>query len=331
MTDGPFLTQALLARLTQPGPRLPWLEHWLLDEVWSRARFEAAEDVVRDYLLPGERAVQEMEEILAAAAMRAYDELLAPPTPDRDLRAFLEAGRPSAAVVFDGLSLRELPALLRLADRSGFTVQELGVSTAAVPSETTDFTQQRLRLASRVAPTSLPGRGELRAVGIECAYYDSPRGRRALDATAPALLLWSAFPDQTYRDAEANFDSHFAQIQTYLDTAWQNTVQQIPRGRPILVTSDHGYVFFGHGLSAPRSNAALRPLAARFGGERFARLDGSEPPPGHPDVAVIPSHVVAMLRGRVQVHTSGPDANKLYKHGGLSLMEMLTPWLVLTR
>lgn len=331
MTDGPFLTQDLLARLTQPGPRLPWLECWLLDKVWSRARFEAADDVVHDYLRPGEREVQDMEEILAAAAMRAYDELLAPPGPERDLRSFLDSRRPCAAVVFDGLSLRELPALLRLAERSGFTVQELGVSTGAVPSETTDFTQQRLRLSSRVAPTSLPGRSELRTAGIECAYYDSPRTRRTLDASAPALLLWSAFPDQTYRDAEARFDNHFAQLQTYLDTAWQNTVQQIPRGRPILITSDHGYIFFGSGLSAPRTNAALRPLAARFGGERFVRLESGELPPDHPDVSVVSSHGVAMLRGRVQVHTSGPDANKLYKHGGLSLMEMLTPWLVLTR
>ncbi len=331
MTDGPFLTQALLARLTQPGPRLPWLERWLLDEVWSRARFEAADDIVRDYLLPGEREVKEMEEILAAAAMRAYDELLATPTPGRDLRAFLEARHPSAAVVFDGLSLRELPALLHLAERSGFTVRELGVSTAAVPSETKDFTQQRLRVGSRVPPSSLPGRGELRAAGIECAYYDSPQARRTLDPTAPALLLWSAFPDQTYGDSGARFDGQFAQIQTYLDTAWQNTVQQIPRGRPILITSDHGYIFFGTGCSASRTNAALRPLTTRFGGERFLRLNGSEEAPYHPDVAVIPSRDVAMLRGRIQLHPSSPDAIKLYKHGGLSLMEMLTPWLVITR
>jgi len=37
-----------------------------------------------------------------------------------------------------------------------------------------------------------------------------------------------------------------------------------------------------------------------------------------------------MLRGRVQPHPPGPASNKLYKHGGLSLMEMLTPWLVLS-
>jgi hypothetical protein len=31
----------------------------------------------------------------------------------------------------------------------------------------------------------------------------------------------------------------------------------------------------------------------------------------------------------VQPHPPGPAASKLYKHGGLSLMEMLTPWVLL--
>jgi hypothetical protein len=36
-----------------------------------------------------------------------------------------------------------------------------------------------------------------------------------------------------------------------------------------------------------------------------------------------------MVRGRVQTHPRGEGARKLYKHGGMSLMEMLVPWLVL--
>jgi len=38
---------------------------------------------------------------------------------------------------------------------------------------------------------------------------------------------------------------------------------------------------------------------------------------------------VAVSRGRVQTHPPGPAGSRLYKHGGLSLMEMLTPWIVL--
>jgi hypothetical protein len=43
----------------------------------------------------------------------------------------------------------------------------------------------------------------------------------------------------------------------------------------------------------------------------------------------VPDRGVVVLRGRVQTHPPGQQSTKLYKHGGLSLMEMLTPWVVL--
>lgn len=331
MIEQPVLSRAMFERLTQPGTRLPALVDWLLNEVWSRTRFEAAQDVVRDYLLPGERAVRDLEEVLSAAATRAYDELTATPTPERDLRVFLDTRRPCAAIVFDGLSLREIPLLLRLAEQSGYRVKTSSTSLAAVPSETMYFVQQRLRLSGRVAPSSLPTRRELREAGIQSAYLDSHLDRRMPDDGAAAWLVWSAFPDQTFGDVGAREAKHFATMQAYMLSAWQNTVQQIPRNRPIVITSDHGYIFFGNGLSATRSNAAVQPLMQIFGGERYADLARIGEPLDHPDVAVYADRGVAMLRGRVQLHPPGPDASKLFKHGGLSLMEMITPWLELER
>ena len=120
------------------------------------------------------------------------------------------------------------------------------------------------------------------------------------------------------------------QIQALLESAWKATVMPIPRGRRILVTSDHGYVFLDAGLSFTRQRDELRPLSAYLGGERYARLSESGEPPSHEDLKVYPARDVAVLKGRVQPHPPGPASNKLYKHGGLSLMEMLTPWLVLS-
>jgi len=74
----------------------------------------------------------------------------------------------------------------------------------------------------------------------------------------------------------------------------------------------------------------LRPLSAYLGGERWVRLSEGGEPLAHEDLAIYRERDVAMLRGRVQPHAPGPASNKLYKHGGLSLMEMLTPWLVLS-
>jgi len=75
--------------------------------------------------------------------------------------------------------------------------------------------------------------------------------------------------------------------------------------------------------------ATIRPLTEWLRGERSRALSSGEQPPDHADLAVIPHRRVAMIRGRVQTHPPGPASSRLYKHGGLSLMEMLTPWIVL--
>jgi len=322
----PALTREVFDRLTVPGPRLPWLREWLLQEVWSLKRYESLGAVT--FLERGEQAVNELEEVISAAAPRVYDELTTDPLPDRDVRTFLEQERPCAAVIFDGLSLREVPVILRLAEDGGFQIRQVEVSTSAVPSGTVEFVEQRLR-AGRIAPAQLPGRRELKEAGIEAFYYDHEGRRHQLPSDYPALCLWSAFPDQTYQDSGARFPNHFAELHHRLEAVWKNTVQAIPPGRKLLVTSDHGYIFFGHGCSAPRTNQAIRPLTEWLGGERYRALSPGDDPPSHPDLAVIPHRRVAMVRGRVQTHPSGPAGTRLYKHGGLSLMEMLTPWIVL--
>lgn len=322
----PSLSREGFDRLTAPGARLDWLRHWLLDEVWSSGRYEdlgAAE-----FLNRGERDVNEMEEVLAAAAPRIYDELLTDPPGDRHLRVFLERQQPCAAVVFDGLSLREVPVVLRLAREGGFSARQVDVATAAVPSETIDFVAQRLQ-AGRVSPSQLLGRRELRQAGIETFYYGHEGQRHQLPPDCPALCLWSAFPDQTYQDSGARFANHFAELHRRLEAFWRNTVQAVPPGRTIVVTSDHGYVFFGPGCSSPRTNQEIRPLTEWLGGERSRPVEPGQEPPAHRDLAVIASRQVAMVRGRVQTHPPGPAGARLYKHGGLSMMEMLTPWIVL--
>ena len=75
--------------------------------------------------------------------------------------------------------------------------------------------------------------------------------------------------------------------------------------------------------------ATIRPLTEWLRGERSRALSSGEQPPDHADLAVIPHRRVAMIRGRVQTHPPGPASSHLDKHGGLSLMEMLTPWIVL--
>lgn len=322
------LKPELLDLLSQPGPRLEVIGNWLLD-LWCAEKYPH-EDAVA-FLREREEAVNRVETLVAGAASRLYEEFQAGVPLQRDLLQFLLQNRPCAAVVFDGLSLREIPAILSLAEQSGLRVVEHSFSFAGIPSETNDFVAQRLGMPA-VSPSQLPSRRELRDRGIRTYYLADASVRDQFDRDADALLIWSAFPDVSYRDSGARFADHFAHLDSKLRLAWMNTVQAIPPGRKILVTSDHGYVFFGAGLSLPRGNQELTAIVQRFGGQRNARLKEGEAPLIHRDVAVmqVPDDGrVVMLRGRVQTHAAGPYANALYKHGGLSLMEMFTPWIVL--
>ncbi len=313
--------------LIAQGSRVEWLERWLLEEVWTAERYQGLSP--SEYLKDGESKVNELEEIIAKAAYRLYDEFLDKPPPRRNVLDFIESEQPCALAIFDGLSLREIPVLLNLAQKSNFTIREIGTSYSTLPTETIDFIEQKLKFGS-VAPSQLPRRREVKERGIAAYYYDNPNQQHPLDRDSKKLLLWSAFPDNTYSDSGARFAQHFMQIHTLLETAWLNTVQQIPHGQRILITSDHGYVYFASGLSFERSNPELRPLSEYLGGERYRRLteEGSQPPE-HPDLAVYPNYKVAVLRGRIQTHPPGKSASRLYKHGGLSIMEMLVPWIVL--
>jgi len=315
----------LLKTFSEQGSRLEKLSGWLLSEVWSSSRYASLSSA--EYLETGERMVNELEETLARTAPRIYDEFASNLPPEKDISRFLEIEN-NAVVVFDGLSIRELPALLKLAQESGFNVRETGTAYAATPSETLDFVEQRLHL-DKVAPSQLSSRKELKTKGIEAYYFPHPGARHEISVTARSLLMWSAFPDNKYTDSDARFPDLFCQIKEVLKSAWISTVQQIPKGRKILVTSDHGYVYFGPGMSFTRNQAEIRPLTQFFGGERAKETRPGDVLPAHADLYIKNDKTAALIRGRVQCHPPGPNASKLYKHGGMSFMEMFTPWLVL--
>ena len=323
--------------LIRPGPRMNWLERWLLDEVWTEERYENLPPL--EYRNEGEGKVNELEEVIASSADRLYDELLEDPPPDRDVARMIRKESSVAVVIFDGLSLREVPLVLKMAKESDLSILETGTSRSVLPTETIDYIDKRLKFGS-IAPSLLPKRKELSEAGIVAYYYTQPSQRHSLDRDARALLLWSAFPDNTYSDSRARFPQFFEQMHELLKTAWLNTIQQIPRGCKVVITSDHGYVYFGAGLSFTRSNPELRPLSRYLGGERYKKLTPlsvdkvdsqgkNNGPPSHPDLAVYPERGVAVIKGRVQTHPPGKAASRLYKHGGLSIMEILVPWIVL--
>lgn len=320
------LSGPLLKELTNPQARLPWIKNYLINEVWSQTAY--ANQSPSEYLRNSESKTNEFEQIIASAASRVYDELVAE-SKQNPTSNFLQNST-NAAVIFDGLSIRELPFLYELAEKSGFRVLQKEVAVSAIPSDTLEYIEKTLAFG-RISPSMLPNRKDIEQKGIKVYYYQSPAQKHRIEVQDKALLLWSSFPDQTYNDSGARFIQHFENNKMLLEEAWKNTVQQIPQDKKIVISSDHGYVFFGTGCSFTRNQEDIRPINQYFGGERFKVLLDTEKPLEHPDVYILEGRNVCLIKGRVQAHPPGQSGTKLYKHGGLSLMECLVPWIVLER
>lgn len=322
------LDASLLAQLTTPAPRVPQIERWLLDEVWSEAAFESAGRSPKDYLLAGERQVNEREGLLGATAGSLYRELVQPRENDRTIGEFFAAHPGVAAAIFDGCSLREVPRLLELARKSKRPVLEVGCGRAALPSETNQFVVDRLGLGlPELGPSQLASRRELRERNVRYYYFGQAASYHTIENGPESILLWCRFPDQRYTDSTAVNEGLFDGIWDGFELAWRNTVQALPSERAVLVTSDHGYVFLKSGFSDSR----LKNLDRVLNGKRFKFFAPGEPlPQATPGLWVEEARRLAILAGRAHNRPQAPSASQsVYRHGGLSLMETLTPWLVL--
>jgi len=320
----------LLETLTAPGYRLPILSDWLQHEVWTMERYQGVGKNPSEYLLQGERLVNEREKLLTMAGESIYKELASAPPEDRSIKRFLEQNPAGAIVILDGCSIRELPRLVELASASAHPIVEQGFGRAAIPSETEMFVANRMGLGlPRIPPSELPKRRELRDLGVHGYWFRQPTENMRIEDTSESLLLWTRFPDMRFMDSHAAKPELFDAIWDMLETVWKVTAQAVPSNRPILVTSDHGYIFLGANLSDPRLNK--KQLDKPLNGKRFREFEPDEQLPAPTNgLWIDPARRLAVLTGRIHNRPQAPSPSQsLYRHGGLSLMEMLTPWLIL--
>jgi hypothetical protein len=309
--------------LTSSGARLPLIEQWLRNDVWSTERFTQHDS--HHYLEGGEKLVKSAEEMILSAAPSVYDELVAASQSSVSLLEVLKQPK-TAVVVFDGVSIREIPLLLKLAADTNFAICESRYGYAGLPSDTLAFIEQRL-IGKRIGPSQIESRKELKDYNIAARHYDTLIRMFELPGDGRPLLLWSSFPDGTYMNFEARSSGHFDAIVKQFDVAWKNVVMTIPRDYRIVITSDHGYIYLNAGFESEiKADKALQVLE----NDRFRIFDCKEEMNADfPELQVLPQKSIAMLRGRIKNRPQGSSANKVFRHGGMSLMEMLTPYIVL--
>lgn len=255
------------------------------------------------------------------------------PTADALATWWKTAGAGRAVLILDGLSLREVPWLLHGARTRGYAVRQEKATAAELPPETTPFAralgfEQRsaLQPGGGHANSRLPGaRTDCLGIAWEaCA---------AIIGAEPDWLLWHEWPDSRIHGLAGPGQGLEALAQETAsgltsDGFWA-LVERLTTGRRLVVTSDHGYA-----ASGMFSDVAAEPgqlLKARFGGRRCTPSSGQASGWNPPVELQLESrhglYGYAVGRRKWKVQGGYPTLT----HGGLSLLEVVSPFVELSR
>lgn len=257
-------------------------------------------------------------------------------TSDRLVRWWAEPYSAKAVLILDGLSLRELPWLLQGAKERGFTLHEVTANASELPGETNEFARA-LGFGSRSQLQNNGGglANKLAPIRTECVDMPWKDCAGLIDAAQGAKnwMFWHEWPDKKVHDgsgAGQGLDTltRDAADQLSSDDFWA-FVERLAEGRRLVITSDHGYAATGLFFDAPDEQAAF--LKATFKSGRSVS-GAANPGPFVPPVAtrinsLHGAHLLAVGRWKWRSQGGYPTL----AHGGLSLLEVLSPFVELTK
>lgn len=254
-------------------------------------------------------------------------------TSDRLIRWWTEPYSAKAVLILDGLSLRELPWLLQGAKERGFTLHEVSVNASELPGETSQFAQA-LGFGSR---SHLQNNGgglahKLQPARTECVDIPWKDCKGLINGT-PNWVFWHHWPDSKVHDgsgAGQGLDTlaRDAAEQLGSDDFWA-FVECLATGRRLVITSDHGYAATGYFPDAEGEVAQF--LKKTFASGRSTKGTGEIGPFVPPVALQINSphgaHLLALGRRKWKSQGGYPTLT----HGGLSLLEVLSPFVEITK
>lgn len=252
---------------------------------------------------------------------------------DRIARWWSEPYTAKAVLILDGLSLRELPWLLQGAKERGFTLHEVSANASELPGETNEFAKA-LGFSSR---SQLQNNGggiahKLQPTVTECV--DMPwKDCEGLINGSKNWVFWHHWPDSKVHDgavAGQGLDTLIrdATDQLNSDDFWA-FVERLATGRRLVITSDHGYAATGYFPDADGDVSQF--LKSTFASRRSSKGSG-ETGPFVPPVALqihSPHGEYRLAVGRRKWKSQG--GYPTLTHGGLSLLEVLSPFVEITK
>ncbi len=258
-------------------------------------------------------------------------------TADRLVRWWGEPGyggsSAKAVLILDGLSLRELPWLLQGARERGFTLHEVTANASELPGKTNEFARA-LGFGSR---SQLQNNGgglahKLQPAHTECVDIAWKDCAGLVDAS-PNWVFWHHWPDSKVHDgsgAGQGLDTltRDAAEQLTSDDFWA-LVERLATGRRLVITSDHGYAATGY---FPDADGDVGQFLKKTFASGRSKAGVGETGPFVPPVAMQinsphGAHLLAVGRWKWKSQGGYPTLT----HGGLSLLEVLSPFVELTK
>lgn len=258
-------------------------------------------------------------------------------TSDRLIQWWSKSGYGSsnakAILILDGLSMRELPWLINGAKERGFKLHEVSAYASELPGETNMFAQA-LGFSSRSQLQNNGGGNVHKLIPARTECVDMPwKDCTNLIDASTNWIFWHQWPDNKLHDgsgAGQGLDSLTRDIAIQLtsDDFWQ-FIERLATGRRVVITSDHGYAATGLFFDATEKEAAFLKNTFKSG----RSISGTEDcGPFVPPIAIQitnqhGSHLMAVGRWKWRSQGGYPTL----AHGGLSLLEVLSPFMELTK
>ncbi|CDX58765.1 conserved hypothetical protein [Mesorhizobium plurifarium] len=327
------LTVSALHTLTQGTDAHAWraiVNHAV--EITSKplAAANAASEVVKR-----DREIGELDLFLSSSGWDLWQAFGASVerTSDRLVRWWAESFSAKAVLVLDGLSLRELPWLLQGAKERGFTLHEVSANASELPCETDEFARA-LGFASRSKLQNNGGGLVHKLQPAQTETVDLPwKDCESLVGSTPNQVFWHHWPDAKLHDgsgAGQGLEPLTKDVAQQLsgDDFWA-FVERLATGRRLVITSDHGYAATGYFPDADGEVGHFLKQTFSSGRSKPGMADTG---PFVPPVALqieSPRGAYLLALGRRKWRSQG--GYPTLTHGGLSLLEVLAPFIELTK
>lgn len=324
---------SLLNAVTGQPPAEAWssvVTH-LRDEFFTPVAESGAEsEIVRR-----DRGLAELDNVLSGSAWDLWAHFeKAVPAASKGIVDFWTATTGGKAVlILDGLSLREAPWLLEQAKVRGYKLHRSEVRGSELPGETTPFAKS-LGFGQRSALENNGGGAAHKLTGAFTACCNLPwKDCVEMVGSQQAVVFWHHWPDERMHDLSGPGlglrklakEAHAALTS---DDFW-SLVDRLTTGRKLVITGDHGYAACGEFHDLAGDQASYMKTVFKSG--RSAPATGTDaawvPPIDLALASAHGPHQYVLGRRKWKSAAGYPTL----QHGGLSLLELLVPFLEISK